>query len=134
MFVSIIPCAFGAIVFARKMRVMVVLERYEYIMYAVVKTGGKQYKVEKGDVLDVEKLDVEPGKKVDLEVLLLSDGDKVISDADGLAKAKVSAKVVEHLKGKKVIVFKFKKRKGYKRKRGHRQDLTRLEVTKISEA
>ena len=101
-------------------------------MYAVVKTGGKQYKVEKGDVLDVEKLDVELGKKVDLDVLLLADGDNVISDADGLAKAKVSAKVVEHFKGKKVMVFKFKKRKGYKRTRGHRQNLTRLEVTKVS--
>jgi len=102
-------------------------------MYAVVKTGGKQYKVAKGDVLDVEKLDVEPGKKVNLDVLLLADGDKVITDADALAKAKVSAKVVEHLKAKKVLIFKFKKRKGYKRTQGHRQNLTRLEVTAVSE-
>jgi len=109
------------------------MERYEKTMYAVVKTGGKQYKVSKGDVLDVEKLDLEPGKKLDLDVLLLADGDKVITDADGLAKAKVSAKVVEHFKGKKAIVFKFKKRKGYKKARGHRQNLTRLEVTKVSE-
>ena len=101
-------------------------------MYAVVKTGGKQYKVAQGDVLDVEKLDIEPGKKVDLDVLLLSDGDKVVTEPEALAKAKVSAKVVEHFKGKKVIVFKFKKRKGYKRLRGHRQNLTRLEVTKVS--
>ena len=102
-------------------------------MYAVVKTGGKQYKVAKGDVLDVEKLDIEAGKKIDLDVLMLADGDKVITDAKELAKAKVSAKVVEHFKGKKVMVFKFKKRKGYKRTQGHRQNLTRLEVTKVSE-
>jgi large subunit ribosomal protein L21 len=102
-------------------------------MYAVVKTGGKQYKVAKGDVLDVEKLDVDPGKKLDLDVLLLADDTKVVTDAGALAKAKVSAKVIEHLKAKKVLVFKFKKRKGYKRTRGHRQNLTRLEVTAVSE-
>jgi len=102
-------------------------------MYAVVKTGGKQYKVAQGDVLDVEKLDVDPGKKVDLDVLFLADGDRVVTDANALAKAKVSAKVVEHFKGKKIVVFKFKRRKGYKRTQGHRQNLTRLEVTKVSE-
>jgi len=101
-------------------------------MYAVVKTGGKQYKVAEGDVLNVEKLDVEPGKKVDLDVLLLSNGDKIVTEADALAKAKVTAKVVEHFKDKKVIIFKFKKRKGYRRKRGHRQNLTRLEIVKVS--
>ena len=103
-------------------------------MYAVVKTGGKQYKVAKGDVLDVEKLDVEPGKNVDLDVLLLSSDDRIVTDPKALAKAKVTAKVVEHFKGKKLIVFKFKRRKGYRRKRGHRQNLTRLEIVKISEA
>ncbi|MCL2379574.1 MAG: 50S ribosomal protein L21, partial [Coriobacteriia bacterium] len=92
------------------------------------------YKVAAGDVLDVEKLDVEPGKKIDLDVLLLSDDDKTITDPKALAKAKVSAKVVEHFKDKKVIVFKFKRRKGYRRKRGHRQNLTRIEVVKVSEA
>jgi large subunit ribosomal protein L21 len=102
-------------------------------MYAVVKTGGKQYKVSKGDVVDVEKLDVEPGKKVSLDVLMLADDKKVVTDAEDLAKAKVSAKVVEHLKAKKVLIFKFKKRKGYKRMRGHRQNLTRIEITAVSE-
>ncbi|MDR1413282.1 MAG: 50S ribosomal protein L21 [Actinomycetes bacterium] len=101
-------------------------------MYAVVKTGGKQYKVSKGDILDVEKLDVEPGKKVDLEVLLLGDDSKVTT-GEALGKAKVSAKVVEHFRAKKILVFKFKKRKGYKRTQGHRQNLTRLEVTTVSE-
>ena len=103
-------------------------------MYAVVKTGGKQYKVAEGDVLDVEKLDLEPGKKVDLDVLMLSTDDGIVTDADKLAKAKVTAKVLEQFKDKKVIIFKFKKRKGYRRKRGHRQNLTRLEIVKVSEA
>jgi len=101
-------------------------------MYAVVKTGGKQYKVAEGDVLNVEKLDVEPGETVDLDVLLLSSDDKVITDPDALKKAKVTAKVIETFKDKKVIIFKFKKRKGYRRKRGHRQQLTRLEIMKVS--
>ena len=101
-------------------------------MYAVVKTGGKQYKVAEGDVLDVEKLDVKPGEKVTLDVLMLSDGDKIVTDADALAKATVTAKVVETFKDKKIIIFKFKKRKGYRRKRGHRQQLTRLEIVKVS--
>ncbi|MCL2438442.1 MAG: 50S ribosomal protein L21 [Coriobacteriia bacterium] len=101
-------------------------------MYAVVKTGGKQYKVAEGDVLSVEKLDVEPGENVDLDVLLLSGDDKVVTDSGELAKAKVTAKVVEHFKDKKVIIFKFKRRKGYRRKRGHRQNLTRLEIVKVS--
>jgi large subunit ribosomal protein L21 len=107
--------------------------RKVFRMYAVVANGGKQYKVAKGDVFDVEKLDVEPGKKVDLDVLLLA-GDKGIVTGEALAGAKVSAKVVEHFKDKKVLIFKFKKRKGYKRTQGHRQNLTRLEVTKVSEA
>jgi len=103
-------------------------------MYAVVKTGGKQYKVAEGDVLDVEKLDVAAGKKVDLDVILLSSEDKTVTDPKALAKAKVSAKVIEHFKDKKVVVFKFKRRKGYRRKQGHRQNLTRIEVVKVSEA
>jgi len=101
-------------------------------MYAVVKTGGKQYKVAEGDVLNVEKLDLEPGKEVSLDVIAINTGDKLIADKDGLANAKVTAKVVEQFKDKKVIIFKFKKRKGYRRKRGHRQNLTRLEIVKVS--
>lgn len=101
-------------------------------MYAVVKTGGKQYRVAQGDVLNVEKLDVAPGEEVKLDVLLLSEEDKVVTGPDALAKATVTAKVVEHFKDKKVIVFKFKRRKGYRRKRGHRQNLTRLEIVKVS--
>ncbi|MCL2491657.1 MAG: 50S ribosomal protein L21 [Coriobacteriia bacterium] len=101
-------------------------------MYAVVKTGGKQYKVEKDDVIAVEKLDSEVGKKVDLEVIALYDGKDLIVDGEKLAKANVTGEIVDQFKDDKVIVFKFKKRKGYKRLRGHRQDKTALRIAKIS--
>ena len=97
-------------------------------MYAIITTGGKQYKVAKGDVFDVEKLDVQPGDEVKLDVLMLNDGKKVLVDAATLAKKKVTCKVVDQHKGEKQIVFKFQKRKRHSVKRGHRQNLTRLEV------
>ena len=100
-------------------------------MYAIIKTGGKQYKVTPGEYLDVEKLEGKPGDKVDVEVLLVNDGKKVITGADA-AKAKVVAEIIDQHKGDKVIVFKFKKRKGYKRTRGHRQLLTRIAITSIN--
>lgn len=100
-------------------------------MYAIVTTGGKQYKVAKGDVIDVEKLDVEPDGKVELDVVMLNDGKKVTASAADLASSKVKAKVVEHFKGEKQLVFKFKKRKRYQRLKGHRQQLTRLEITDL---
>jgi len=101
-------------------------------MYAVIKTGGKQYKVAKDDIIEVEKLDKEIGDKVDLEVIALSDKDTLVVDTESLAKAKVTGEVVDQFKDDKVIVFKFKKRKGYKRLRGHRQNLTRVRITKIA--
>ena len=97
-------------------------------MYAIITTGGKQYKVAKGDVFDVEKLDAQPGDEVKLDVLMLNDGKKVLVDADALAKKKVTCKVVDQRKGEKQIVFKFQKRKRHSVKKGHRQNLTRLEV------
>lgn len=100
-------------------------------MYAIITTGGKQYKVAKGDVIDVEKLDAQPGDKVELDVLMLNDGKKVLVDADKLAKKKVTAKVVDQHKAEKVLVFKFHKRKRYHRTKGHRQNMTRLEVTTL---
>lgn len=99
-------------------------------MYAVVKTGGKQYRVEEGQTLLVEKLALEPGATLDLQPLLVS-GDDAVFDAKGLEKASVSAKVVEHIRGPKLVVFKFKPKRGYKKKNGHRQDLTRIEITGI---
>ena len=100
-------------------------------MYAIVSTGGKQYKVAKGDVIDVEKLDAQPGDKVELSVLMLNDGEQTVVDAATLAEKKVIAEVVEQHKGKKQLVFKFKKRKRYHRTKGHRQNLTKLQVVEI---
>ena len=99
--------------------------------YAVVKTGGKQYRVQQGQYLLVEKLAVDEGATVDLEPILFS-GDTSVFDADGLKKVKVSAKVLGHEKGEKLRVFKFKPKRGYKRTNGHRQQLTRIEITEIS--
>jgi len=99
-------------------------------MYAVVKTGGKQYRVEEGQTLLVEKLALEPGETLDLQPLLISGEDSVFDKA-GLEKATVSAKIVEHIRGPKLVVFKFKPKRGYKNKNGHRQDLTRIEITGI---
>lgn len=102
-------------------------------MYAVVSTGGKQLKVAAGDVVTVEKLDAEVGTELDLEVLFLADGDEVVVEKDALDKAKVTVEVVEHFKGDKLVIFKFKKRKGYKRTQGHRQDLTRVLVKEVKQ-
>ena len=101
-------------------------------MYAVVKTGGKQYRVEQGDSLLVERLPGDVGADVALVPLLVADGDATTFDADGLAKVTVGAKVVEHLRGPKLRVFKFKPKRGYKKRNGHRQELTRIEITDIS--
>ena len=101
-------------------------------MYAIVKTGGKQYTVKPGDVLDVEKLDGEAGDKVALDVIFLNDGKNVVTDADKLAKTTVTAEIVDQHKGDKQLIFKFKKRKGYKRTRGHRQQLTRLAIVDVN--
>jgi large subunit ribosomal protein L21 len=100
-------------------------------MYAVVATGGKQFKVTAGDVVDVEKLNAAAGDIVNFDVLFLASEDEIVTDASTLASATVTAEVLEHFKGEKAIVFKFKKRKGYKRLKGHRQDLTKVRITDI---
>ncbi|HIR90710.1 MAG TPA: 50S ribosomal protein L21 [Candidatus Limicola stercorigallinarum] len=100
-------------------------------MYAIVSTGGKQYKVAADDVINVEKIEGEIGDKVELPVIFLNDGKKIITDAAKLAKAKVTAEIVDQFKGEKQLVFKFKKRKRYRRLKGHRQQLTRLKITKV---
>ncbi|BCQ08489.1 50S ribosomal protein L21 [Mycobacterium heckeshornense] len=99
--------------------------------YAIVKTGGKQYKVAEGDVLKVEKLDFEPGAKVTLPVALVVDGAKVTTDAAALAKMAVTGEVLEHTKGPKIRIHKFKNKTGYHKRQGHRQPLTVLRVTGI---
>jgi large subunit ribosomal protein L21 len=101
-------------------------------MYAVVKTGGKQYRVEEGSEVVVEKLDAGVGDSVDFDVLFYADGSQVVSDPAAVSSATVTAEDVAQFKGDKVVVFKFKKRKGYKRTKGHRQNLTRVKVTKIA--
>ena len=101
-------------------------------MYAVVRTGGKQYTVRAGDVLRTEKLNAEVGETVTLgDVLLLSDGANVQVDSSDLAKAKVTARVTGHGRGRKIVVFKCKRRKGYHRKQGHRQHYTELAIENI---
>jgi large subunit ribosomal protein L21 len=101
--------------------------------YAVIKTGGKQYRVEEGQTLLVERLPDEEGAKVALEPLLYR-GEQEILDGADLAKVKVEAKVVAHERGPKLRIVKFKPKRGYKRRTGHRQDLTRIEITSIKAA
>jgi large subunit ribosomal protein L21 len=98
-------------------------------MYAVVETGGKQYRVEKGSTLLVDRLPADEGAKVDLRAVALLDKDLVTGkDAE---KVKVEAKVAGHERGRKIRVFKYRAKKGYRRRAGHRSELTRLEVTEI---
>jgi large subunit ribosomal protein L21 len=99
--------------------------------YAIVKTGGKQYRVEEGQTLLVERLADEEGATVALQPLLYA-ADDAIFDADGLKKVSVKAKIVAHERGEKLRVFKFKPKRGYKRTTGHRQELTRLEITEVN--
>ena len=99
--------------------------------YAIVKTGGKQYKVAAGDIVKVEKLDVEPGGTVSLPVALVVDGATVTTDAKVLEKVAVTGEVLEHTKGPKIRIHKFKNKTGYHKRQGHRQQLTVLKVTGI---
>ena len=101
-------------------------------MYAIVKTGGKQYKVAVDDVVTVEKIVGKPGDVISLVPVLLVDGDDLTTAADALASVTVSAKVVEHTKGPKIRIHKFKNKTGYHKRQGHRQPLTRVQVIKIA--
>ena len=103
-------------------------------MYAIVKTGGKQYRVQQGQSLLVERLPVGDGERVSLQPLLYVDGSDVVDEADELSRVTVDARVVAHERGPKLRVVKFKPKRGYKRRTGHRQALTRLEVTGINVA
>ena len=101
-------------------------------MYAVIETGGKQYRVAPGDTLEVERLETEAGKPHTFDrVLLLANDGKVSVGAPTVAQAKVVADVTQHLRGEKKIAFKMKRRKGYHRTVGHRQELTRVKITEI---
>lgn len=101
-------------------------------MNAIIVTGGKQYKVAEGDVLYIEKLDCQAGDKVTFDrVLAVLDGDKATFGKPVVDGAKVEASVVKNGKGKKVLVFKYKPKKNYRRRQGHRQPYTKVEITKI---
>ena len=101
--------------------------------YAVIKTGGKQYRVAEGDVIEVEKLDVESGAEAKFdEVLLVSNGSNLSIGAPLVKGAAVTAEVVEQAKGDKVIAFKYKRRKGYHRTVGHRRQITVLKIKSIT--
>ena len=101
-------------------------------MYAVFKTGGKQYKVSEGETIKIEKLEVEPGKKVTFnEVLMVADGEKVQVGSPLVKKATVEAKVISQGKGKKINILKFKRRKNYMKQQGHRQLFTEIQIGKI---
>ncbi|MQA62353.1 MAG: 50S ribosomal protein L21 [Actinophytocola sp.] len=100
--------------------------------YAIVKTGGKQYKVAVGDVVEVEKLEGAPGSEHTFPAVLVVDDGDVTTDADALAKVSVTGKIVEQTKGPKIRIHKFKNKTGYHKRQGHRQKLTRVEVTGIA--
>jgi large subunit ribosomal protein L21 len=101
--------------------------------YAIIKTGGRQYRVAEGDTIDVDLLDVEAGKTATFgEVLMHADGDKLTHGDPLISGAKVTAEVVEQRKDKKVIAFKYRRRKGYHRTVGHRRKLTRVKIKSIS--
>lgn len=100
-------------------------------MYAIIATGGKQYKVSEGDILDVEKLDAENGSTVTFDQVLAIGGD-TMKVADEVKDATVSATVMDQVKGKKIVVYKYKPKTGYHKKNGHRQVYTRVKIDKIN--
>lgn len=100
-------------------------------MYAIIATGGKQYKVSEGDVIKVEKLDAEPGATVTFDQVVAV-SDKELKVAGDVANANVTATVMEQGRGKKVIVYKYKRKTGYHKKNGHRQAYTQLKIEKIN--
>ena len=101
------------------------------MVYAIVRAGGRQEKVSVGDLVTLDRVPGEAGSSFQLPALLLVDGDKVTSAAQDLAKVTVTAEIVENLRGPKIVIQKFKNKTGYKKRQGHRQDLTRVKVTGI---
>jgi large subunit ribosomal protein L21 len=103
-------------------------------MFAVVRTGGKQYRVAKNDQIEVETVDAKEGASIDLDILAISADGKKLALGKDVSGAKVSAKVVSHIRADKILVFKKKRRQNYRRTKGHRQNLTVLEITDIKAA
>ncbi len=100
-------------------------------MFAVIKTGGKQYTVKEGDSFNIEKLEVETGSKYNFEEVLFISGDKVVVGNPFIKGASVEVEIVDHGKADRVYIFKKKRRKDYRKRQGHRQNYTRVKVTKI---
>ena len=100
-------------------------------MYAIVTTGGKQYKVSQDDIINVEKLDAKVGDKINLDVMMLVDGEKVTNGNPLVKGAEVVAEVLEQGKEDKIVVFKYKAKKNYRRKQGHRQPFTALKIVSV---
>ncbi|WP_461011954.1 50S ribosomal protein L21 [Streptomyces capparidis] len=103
-------------------------------MYAIVRSGGRQHKVAVGDVIEVDRIQAEPGDTVELSTLLVVDGDQVTSDPWVLAGVKVHAEVVDQTKGAKIDILKYKNKTGYRKRLGHRQQYTAIKVTGIDSA
>ena len=101
------------------------------MVYAVVRAGGRQEKVSVGTIVTLDRIKADANGKIELPALLLVDGDKVTTDPAALAKVKVTAEVLNDLRGPKIIIQKYKNKTGYKTRQGHRQDLTRVQVTEI---
>ena len=103
----------------------------EVNVYAIVRSGGRQHKVAVGDVVEIDKVSGQVGSSVQLQALLVVDGDKVTSDKSVLDKASITAEVVAETKGPKIRIVKYKNKTGYKKRQGHRQELTRVKITGI---
>jgi large subunit ribosomal protein L21 len=101
------------------------------VVYAVVRAGGRQEKVSVGTIVTLDRIKADANGKIELSALLLVDGDKVTTDAKALAKVKVTAEVLNDLRGPKIIIQKYKNKTGYKKRQGFRADLTRVQVTEI---
>ena len=101
------------------------------MVYAVVRAGGRQEKVSVGTIVTLDRIKADANGKIELPALLLVDGDKVTTDAAALAKVKVTAEVLNDLRGPKIIIQKYKNKTGYKKRQGHRQELTRVQITGI---
>ena len=102
------------------------------MVFAVVRAGGRQEKVEVGTIVTLDRIKADENGTVELAPVLLVDGDKITSDAEALAKVKVTAEVLGDLRGPKIIIQKYKNKTGYRKRQGHRQELTRVKVTKIA--
>ena len=101
------------------------------MVYAVVRAGGRQEKVEVGTIVVLDRVQAEQGGKIELTPVLYVDGDTITHDEKALAKVKVTAEVIGHERGKKIVIQKFKNKTGYKKRQGHRQELTRVKITSI---